>query len=233
MADQQRIHPVAVLPTRPPQGTFPSVKVDHPSGHNAPVVKRKNCWYKCFCWIITTFILLLIIVAAALAVLYLVFQPKLPKYSVDNLRITDLTLNFDLTLYARFDVSIIAKNPNKKIGIYYEKGSRLSVWYKETNLCQGSIPRFYQGHQNTTVLEVGLTGQNQYGTTLLQALQEQQQTGRIPLDLKIDVPVRIKLGKLKLMKVRTLGSCKLIVDSLSTNKFISIKASNCNFGLKL
>ncbi|KZV32788.1 hypothetical protein F511_23700 [Dorcoceras hygrometricum] len=251
MAEHQRVHPVMVVPpartppTQPRQGPFPSlvpptgplqgpfqpVKVDQ-SGRNAPVVKRTNCWCKCLCCIITTLILLLIIVAAALAILYLVFQPKLPRYSVDDLRITDLTLNYNLTLYARFDVRITANNPNKKIGIYYEKGSRLSVWYKETNLCHGSIPRFYQGPKNTTALEVGLTGQNQYGRTLLEALQEQQQTGRIPLDLKIDVPVKIKLGNLKLMKVRILGSCKLIVDSLSTNKLISIKASSCNFGLK-
>lgn len=138
-----------------------------------------------------------------------------------------------MSLYARFTVKITADNPNKKIGIYYERGSHLSVWHKTTNLCQGTIPRFYQGHQNRTVLNVALTGQNQYGSTLLEALQEEQQSGSIPLDLKIDVPVRIELGKLKLKKVRILGTCKLIVDSLSTNTLISIKASTCSFGLKL
>ncbi|PIN09366.1 hypothetical protein CDL12_18044 [Handroanthus impetiginosus] len=252
MADHQRIHPVVVdaeapPPARPlvPQGSFRSEKGDQRqrqvplqrtlAGMPPPLKppKRRNCWCRCLCWTISLLILLLIIVGATAGILYLVFQPKLPKYSVDNLRISDLTLNFDLSLYARFDVRITAENPNKNIGIYYEKGSHLSVWYKSTKLCQGSIPRFYQGHQNRTVLNVALAGQNQYGRTLMDALQEQQQTGRIPLDLKIDVPVSIKLGKLKLKKVRVLGTCMLIVDSLSTNSLISIKASTCNFGLKL
>ncbi|KAK6148174.1 hypothetical protein DH2020_019086 [Rehmannia glutinosa] len=252
MTDHQRIHPVAVdveapPPTRPlvPQGLFTSEKGDPrqrqlPLGDTTAAMppalkppKRSNCLCKCLCWTIGLLILLLIIVGAIAGIIYLVFQPKLPKYSVDNLRISDLTLNFDLSLYARFNVRITADNPNKKIGIYYEKGSHLSVWYKNTKLCQGSLPRFYQGHQNRTVLNVGLTGQNQYGRTLLDAMQEEQQTGRIPLDLKIDVPVSIKLGKLKLKKVRILGTCKLIVDSLSTNSFISIKASTCSFGLKI
>ncbi|KAG6404243.1 hypothetical protein SASPL_136487 [Salvia splendens] len=114
--------------------------------------------------------------------------------------IRDLTLNFDMTLSARFNVRITTDNPNKKIGIYYEKGSRLSVWYEDSNLCQGTTPKFYQGHQNKTVLNVALTGRNQYGTTLLNALQEQQQTGRVPLDLNINVPVSVKLGALKLGK---------------------------------
>ncbi|KAK4394945.1 NDR1/HIN1-like protein 6 [Sesamum angolense] len=253
MADHQRIHPLvanveAPPPTRAPAPRGSLVRSDKgdpgqlqvPLGHAVAAMppalkppKRRNCWCKCLCWTLSLLILLLVIVGATVGILYLVFQPKLPKYSVDNLRISDLTLNFDLSLYARFNVRITAENPNKKIGIYYEKGSRLSVWYKNTNLCQGSIPKFYQGHQNRTVLNVALTGQNQYGRTLLEALQEQQQTGRIPLDLKIDVPVSIKLRKLKLKKVRVVGTCMLIVDSLSTDSLINIKASTCNFGLKL
>lgn len=185
------------------------------------------------CWTLTLIVLLLIAIAATVGIIYLVFKPKLPNYSVDNLRISDLTLNLDLSLYASFNVRLTAVNPNEKIGIYYERGSRISVWYKDTNLCEGSIPAFYQGHQNKTVMDVALSGQNQYGRTLLDALQVQQQTGSIPLDLKIDEPVRLKLGSMKLFKVRVLGTCKLIVDSLSANSWVNIKASTCSFGLKL
>lgn len=64
-------------------------------------------------------------------------------------------------------------------------------------------------------------------------LQEQQQTGQVPLELKVYAPVAIKLGRLKLRKVRMLGNCMLTVDSLSANNLISIKASNCKFRLKL
>ncbi|CAI9780467.1 unnamed protein product [Fraxinus pennsylvanica] len=252
-ADYQRIHPVVVVPEAPPRTPPGSIlrsnKVE-PGGqaqHQIPLrrnvtfsvapppppIKKRSCLCKCICWTISLLILLLFILGATIGILYLVFQPKLPKYSVDNLRITDLTLNFDLSLYVRFNVQITAYNPNKNIGIYYEKGSHLSVWYKDTNLCQGSIPRFHQGYQNKTVLNVVLSGQNQYGRTLLEALQEQQQTGRIPLDLKINEPVSIKLKTLKLMKVKIVGTCKLIVDSLSTSSIISIKASTCNFGIKL
>ncbi|CAA0818137.1 Late embryogenesis abundant (LEA) hydroxyproline-rich glycoprotein family [Striga hermonthica] len=241
MTDQQRIHPVAVDVGAPPTPTRPLVRMiksDQPFQNRqgqaiTAMPHKRSCWCKCLCWTVGLLILLLVIIGATAGVIYLIFQPKLPQYSVDNLRISDLTLNFDLSLYARFSVRITANNPNKKIGIYYERGSHLSVWYKNTNLCQGSLPTFYQGHRNTTMLSVGLSGQNQYGRTLLDALQEEQMTGRIPLDLKIDVPVKIKLGKLKLTKVRILGSCRLIVDRLSTNSFIRIQASTCNFGVKL
>lgn len=244
MGDHQRmrIHPeVAVMeeppPTRPlfPRGSFRSEKGDDPSPSSSMLMrprKGRSCCCKCMWWTVSVIVVLLIIIAASAGILYLVFQPKIPKYSVDNLRISDLRLNPDLSLYAKFNVRITAQNPNKKIGIYYERGSRLSVWYKTTRLCHGSLPKLYQGHQNTTVLRVDLSGQSQYGNTLLSALQEAQQNGRVPLDLKIDVPVRIKIGRLKLMKVGILGDCMLIVNSLSTNSLISIKASTCQFKLK-
>ncbi|CAK7338653.1 unnamed protein product [Dovyalis caffra] len=255
MGDNQKIHPAvdveAPAPTaslvscglatsekggsslsqrRPPQPlrTVPAVMQS-----SKPSQTTRSCCCKCICWTVGLLVLLLVVVGATAGILYLVFKPKIPNYSVDSLTISDLRLNFDMSLYAKFDVKITANNPNKKIGIYYEKDGLLSVWYTNTKLCQGSIPKFYQGHQNITKLDVSLTGQTQDGNTLMRALQEQQQTGRIPLDLKIDAPVAIKLGRLKLRKVMILGNCLLVVDSLSTNNRISIKASNCKFRLKL
>ncbi|PQQ02835.1 NDR1/HIN1-like protein 13 [Prunus yedoensis var. nudiflora] len=192
-----------------------------------------TCWSRCICCTIGILVFVFIIIGATAGILYLIFQPKLPNYSVDSLKISDLRLNLDMTLYAKFDVKITANNPNKKIGIHYEQGGRMSVWYTNMKLCQGTLPKFYQGHQNKTLLNVALTGQTQYGNTLMNALQQQQQTGRIPLDLKVDAPVAIQLGRLKLRKVRILGECLLVVDSLTANNLISIKANNCRFRLKL
>lgn len=248
MADYQRIHParnVEAPPTVPlfRHGSLPSEKgisVQHqpPPLRAIPDIGVKSatgrsCLCRCICWTISLIVLLLIIVAATIGILYLVFEPKLPKYSVDRLRITDLRLNFDMTLYAAFNVKITANNPNEKIGIYYEKGGKISVSYAKTRLCQGALPRFYQGHRNVTALDLKLTGQAQSGTTLMNAIQQQQQTGQIPLDLNVEAPVAIKLGRLKMRKVRILGDCLLTVDSLSANSMIRIKASDCKYRLKL
>lgn len=206
----------------------------NPAEPKQPEKWSSSCSYcRCMCWALSILLLVLIIIGATAGILYLVFRPKLPSYSVDSLKISNLRLNLDMSLYAKFDIKITADNPNKKIGIYYEQGGRLSVSYTNMRLCEGTLPKFYQGHQNKTVLNVALTGRDQYGNTLMNALQQQQQTGSIPLDLKVDAPVAIKLGTLKLRKVRILGKCLLVVDSLTANKFISITANKCRFRLKL
>uniref|UniRef100_A0A5B7BPB6 Late embryogenesis abundant protein LEA-2 subgroup domain-containing protein n=1 Tax=Davidia involucrata TaxID=16924 RepID=A0A5B7BPB6_DAVIN len=252
MADHQRIHPVqpdVEAPQTPtarlvPRGSSRSDKgdpVEHypPFRHNIPVThskpphNKRSCCRKFLCWTTCLLILQIIVIGIIAAIIYLVFRPKLPKYSVDGLRITQFNLNNDMSLSATFNVNITARNPNKKIGIYYESGSHLSVWYTGTKLCEGSLPKFYQGHRNTTVLDLALLGQTQNATGLLSSLKAQQQTGTIPLNLRAKVPVRIKLGKLKLMKVKFLVRCKLVVDSLDADNVIRISSSSCKFRFRL
>ncbi|XP_022727929.1 NDR1/HIN1-like protein 6 [Durio zibethinus] len=254
MTDQQKIHPVPDVEASPQTSPTAPLMVqsssksdrgnpveEYPPPHrNFPVVhsktpKKRSCCCRCLCWTVSLLLLLIVILGIIVGILFLVFRPKLPKYSIDSLEITQFNLSsVDSSLSATFDVTITARNPNKRIGIYYEGGSRLTVWYTETKLCEGSIPKFYQGHRNTTMLVLPLSGQIQNGTGLLTTLQQQQQeTGNIPLRLRVKQPVRIKLGKLKLMKMKFSVRCRLVVDALSANNAISIQSSSCKFRLRL
>ena len=212
---------------------YPPYRRTMPVAYAPPPKKRRSCCCKCICWTLLTVILFIIVVAATIGILYLIFDPKIPKYSVDRLRVTNFTVDNSLNADASFDLTVTAKNPNKHIGIYYEDGSYLSVWYSDNNLCSGSFPVFYQGHQNTTVVTVMLSGQTQLRSDLVTALQQQQQTGMVPLEFRGDVPVKVKLGGLKLWKMTAKVRCDLVVDSLNANNQISIKTSSCKFSLKL
>lgn len=261
MADHQKIHPVAhdveapAAPTAPlvprgvsksdqgdpavvgqrqGQGHYPPFQRTIPVMHSKPP-KKRSCCCKCLCWTISLLLLLVILIGATVGILFLVFRPKLPKFSVDKLEITQFNLDSSVdTLNATFDVTITATNPNKKIGIYYEGGSQISGWYQNTQLCEGALPKFYQGHKNTTVLELALTGQTQNASALISAVQQQrQETGNIPLGLKVNQPVKVKLGSLKLFTVKFRVRCTLIVDNLAANNQITISSSSCKFRLRL
>ncbi|CAK9136416.1 unnamed protein product [Ilex paraguariensis] len=251
MADHQRIYPV-VDPEAPQRPTAPLVSrdasrsdkgepVEHyppfrrtiPMTQSKPPKKKRSCFCRCLCWTVCLLLLQIIVLGILAAIIFLAFQPKIPKYSIDSMRIREFNLNNDMSLSATFNVNITARNPNKRIGIYYENGSELSVWYTGTKLCEGSLPKFYQGHRNTTLLNLNLTGQTQNATGLLQSLQAQQQTGSIPLNVRAKVPVRIKLGKLKLMKWKPQVRCRVVVDSLTADNVIRIRDSSCKFRFRL
>ncbi|PWA65839.1 late embryogenesis abundant protein, LEA-14 [Artemisia annua] len=253
MADHQRIHPDPTAPppdlesqTKPtaplvPRGLSRSEN-GHPTELNQPYQrtiplqyskppKKKNWCCRCLCCTLCMLLSLVIAIGILAAIVYFGFDPKIPKYSVDGMTITQFSVNNDNSISAQFNVNITARNPNTKIGISYEGGSKLTVIYMGTVLCEGSWPKFYQGHRNTTVLNVPLTGQVQDATGLLNSLQAQQQTGTVPLVLRAKVPVRIKLGKLKLPKFKPIVRCKVNVNALSTGS-LRIRDSDCSFKFK-
>ncbi|KAK2440501.1 NDR1/HIN1 protein [Trifolium repens] len=202
--------------------------------YDPPKKKRRSCFCRFLCCTISILLILIIAISISIGTLYLAFRPKLPKYSVDRLRITQFNLTDNNNLFVTFDVTVTARNPNKKIGIYYVNGSHISAWYKETELCEGSLPIFYQGHRNTTVLNLPLTGQTQDATGLVNTLQQQiEEAGNIPLDIKVNQSVRIKLGKLKIFRVKFHVRCRLVINSLGADNDISISNSSCKFRLKL
>ncbi|KAB1211120.1 Protein YLS9 [Morella rubra] len=253
MADHQKIHPVRhdleapQTPTAPlvPRGASKSDQSDPaaleekyvpppkrtiPVTHSRPPKRRSSCC-KCMCWTVSFLVLLVIIIGAVVGILFLVFQPKIPKFSVDKLQVTQYNSDSNSdTLSATFDLTVTTRNPNKHIGIYYVSGSRISVWYTDKELVQGALPVFYQGHRNTTVLNLTMSGTTQNATVLLSTIQQQQQsTGSVPLTIKANQPVKIKLGKLKLFKIRFRVRCTLLVDSLTTENQITIASSSCKF----
>nr|WIW57591.1 late embryogenesis abundant protein LEA21 [Pinus tabuliformis] len=193
--------------------------------HSRPPRRRKSCC-RCLCCTLCFLIAFVAIIAIAGRILYLVIQPRIPKYSVDSIRISNFTINADLTTNCQFSVNVSAQNPNKKIGIYYLDNSHLAVSYSGTELCTGSLPVFHQGHKNTTLLDVALNGTGARLTSaMVSALNEQRQQRSVPLNLRADVPVKIKLGKLKSMKLKVHVRWDLVVDRLDANsKVISEKS---------
>ncbi|KAK9184022.1 hypothetical protein WN943_024367 [Citrus x changshan-huyou] len=84
--------------------------------------KSRSTTCCCFRFCCCSLLLLVLLLAIAAGDFYLVFRPEAPNYSVDD-----------------------------KIGIYYERGSSVEVYYKDVGLCDGVWPQFYQPTNNVTV----------------------------------------------------------------------------------
>ncbi|GLJ35656.1 hypothetical protein SUGI_0716630 [Cryptomeria japonica] len=199
-----------------------------PRYYSRPPKRRRNICCRCLVWTFCLLLIFIVAIAIAAGVLYAVFQPGIPKYSVNKIQITSFAVGTDDTVSSQFVVGVQARNPNKKIGIYYLDDSYLAVFYSDTELSRGSLPAFYQGHKNTSDLNVVLTGTNvQITSEVVSSLSTQGKDGKIPLLLKVDVPVKVKFGKLKTMKITFHVRCDLLVDKLEANTSIIISYTNC------
>jgi hypothetical protein len=189
-----------------------------PRYYSWPPKCRKYC---CHCLGFTIWFLfeLVVVIALACGILYLVFQPRIPEYSAHTVRFTNFSSNALLNTNLQFAVNVTAWNPNKKIGIYYLDHSLLALSYTGTELWTGIMPVFYQGHKNTTFFEVPFTRTGALLTNaMVSAFIAQVELGGGPLNLIADVPVKIKLGKLKLMKINVRMRQDLIVENFDVDK---------------
>ncbi|KAJ3692966.1 hypothetical protein LUZ60_012061 [Juncus effusus] len=249
--DYQKVHPATIdrpaAPVAPDRLSNQSKKSDEldrlplfipsvstpPPNINTNRRRKRSGLCRCLCWTMITIITLIIAIAITIGILYLVFRPKIPHYSIDGLTVKSFSINNNNTASASFNIAVTARNPNKRIGIYYIDGSKISAWYNTTMLCNGTFPVFYQGHHNTTMVNVTLSGVTVLTNELTSEIQNLEQSGSIPLKVKGDVPVKVKFGAVKLFKVTGRVRCSLDLVSLSSNQELKFNSSSCSFKLKL
>lgn len=186
---------------------------------------------RCLLWTLCVLLFLLLALAAAAAILYFVFQPKLPSYSLDQISIKGFDLN-RTAFSPEFDLTVRANNPNKKIGIHYRDGSDISVSYADATLCHGSWPVFYQGSRNVTVFRSVLKGSGiRMASSLWGQLAEQRRRGAVPLEVDVAVPVRVKFGAVTSWTVTVKVRCDVVVDGLTERS--KIVSRSCRTKVKL
>lgn len=212
----------------------------HPPPENAERIKklsklnrrRGNRCCRCLKYTLAAAILLFFILGIAAAVFYFVYKPESPNYTVDSIAITGFNLTSSRPISPEFDVSIRARNPNDKIGIYYEKKSSVQVYFSGDRLSAGVIPAFYQPTNNVTVFKTALRGNN---IVLSRAVHSElltaQKGKKLPLRLNLKAPIKVKVGGAKTWTINVKVKCDLTVDSLTAKSKIVWK--HCDYSVKL
>ncbi|KAK9075384.1 hypothetical protein SSX86_003707 [Deinandra increscens subsp. villosa] len=93
--------------------------------------------------------LLIVIAVVAGGVVYVLYRPHRPTFSVSALHICQLNLTSSNKLTTKFNFIVTARNPNKKIVFYYDPVS-VSFNSNGVDVGDGSIPAFTMGKKNTT-----------------------------------------------------------------------------------
>ncbi|XP_062172307.1 NDR1/HIN1-like protein 13 [Alnus glutinosa] len=199
---------------------------------------RRPCCL-CVCWIFGLLAVFLILLGITAGILYLVFKPESPNYSIDTIAISGLNLTAAavattsvLTVSPEFDVTVRADNPNDKIGIYYRKDSSVEIYYADVRMCNGVLPVFYQPSNNITVFKTALKGSGiELTSTMRNSLVQEQNLGAVPLQLKLRAPVKIKVGSVKTWTITVKVDCDITVDKLTAAA--KIVSKDCDYGVNL
>ncbi|KAF7805915.1 IST1-like protein [Senna tora] len=146
---------------------------------------------KCFCFCYCCIFILLLLAFAATGFMFLIFDPKVPSYQVENFSVKKFDIQNGNKLNTEFTVVVKTHNPNEGISLEYGKDSEVNITYLDAQIGSGPIPEFRQPAKNTTVLEVVMKGRGDYSAQTHQSLMQDQKQGKIPLKVQVRVPVTL------------------------------------------
>ncbi|KAK4358494.1 hypothetical protein RND71_020723 [Anisodus tanguticus] len=193
---------------------------------------RRSCCRRCVCYTLSLLIILIISLSITAGVLYLVFRPESPTYTISDVAIRNFNMTSSSPVSPEFDFTIRAENRNNKIGVYYRKGSSVTVVYSGVNLSNGELTAFYQPTNNVTVFKTTLKGSNvMLGNAVNTALRNEQMKGKVPFRVDIKVPVRVKVGAVKSWEIIVKVKCDITVNALTEKSKIISK--DCKYSVRL
>ncbi|WOL18047.1 protein YLS9-like [Canna indica] len=185
----------------------------------------------CCCLVLAGLGALIFLLAVAAGVIFLVFRPRAPRYSIDALSVASFNLS-DATVSPVFEATVRADNPNKKVGIYYRDGSDVKVSYDGVTLSEGAWPTFYHPPRNVTVFVSELKGAGiLLSSDNRRALVKANSEGKVPLGMSIKVPIKVKFGAVRSWTIKVKVNCDVTVDKLTEKA--KIVSKDCRVKVKV
>ncbi|KAJ8615428.1 hypothetical protein MRB53_034800 [Persea americana] len=197
-----------------------------PQQNNHPHRPRHHCCGPCC--ILTTLIkiivTIIVILGIAALVLWLIYRPQSMKVYVSHASLTQFNLTNDNMLNYNLTVDISFRNPNKKIGFYYDK-LEARAYYDGNRFHSVMLPSFYQGHKTTTDHKgvvfygqkfIGLDGSDREDFNLEKA------AGSFEIDVEIYTRMRFKIGSLKTNRYKPKFECELRLPLRNESSPVSV-----------
>ncbi|KAG8376820.1 hypothetical protein BUALT_Bualt09G0103600 [Buddleja alternifolia] len=156
---------------------------------------HKNKRRKILRWFCATLIILSFILLVIVLLVWAILQPKKPRFLLQDATIFNLNVSAPNVISATVQVTVNSRNPNKRIGIYYDKMDVYATYHSQQITYYTVIPPVYQGHKEVNVWSPFIYGSNvpvaPYNGI---ALSQDQSNGAIKLTIKMDGRVKWKVG---------------------------------------
>ncbi|CAN1133944.1 NDR1/HIN1-like protein 12 [Linum perenne] len=144
------------------------------------------------CWIFLGSLALLGIIAF---ITWAVLRPTAPTFTLQYSPIYAFNDSTPNVLTSNFHVTFSTRNPNRRIGIYYDALEVYAQYRDQQITRKAQVPAFYQGHKESNVWSPLVYGNeipvSPYNAA---ALGLDRVSGSVPVVVKMDGRVRFKVG---------------------------------------
>ncbi|CAL4952136.1 unnamed protein product [Urochloa decumbens] len=175
----------------------------------------RSCPFSCCCcffWTVLVILLLAFIAAVVGGAFYLLYRPHRPAFTLSAARVTKLSLSSSATapsLTDAIDVTLTAKNPNKKLVYFYDDFAvTAATAANSVPLGEGSVPGFAHEAGNITVIKATVSASALAIDPT--ASSDIKKSGEFPITLDLETKAGVKVGGLKTKKIGIQVHCESI-----------------------
>ncbi|KAL7608246.1 NDR1/HIN1-like protein 1 [Lactuca sativa] len=161
-------------------------------GHHQADERRKH-----YRQLIGTLISVIFIILFVILLIYLILRPTKPHFTLQDLTLYAFNISAaaTTTLTSNLQITVSSRNPNARIGIYYDKIDVYATYRSQQITLATLIPPSYQGHKDITVWSPYLYGTDvPVAPYLAMSLAQDESAGTVLVNVKAAGRVRWKVG---------------------------------------
>ncbi|MQM13396.1 hypothetical protein Taro_046317 [Colocasia esculenta] len=132
---------------------------------------------------------------SVVVLVWLILHPSKPQFYLKDADVYQLSLPSPRLLNTTLQFTLVSKNPNARVGVYYDRLRAYASYKGQQITAQAAIPPFYQGHDDSDILSTSLSGAGvPVAASFGYEVGRDQTAGRLPIRLKLEGRVRWKVG---------------------------------------
>lgn len=168
-------------------------------------------------------IFLIFIILLIIFLVWLILRPTKPHFILQDATVYALNVTLPNLLNVTLQITLASRNPNERIGVYYERLDVYASYHNQQVTYATRIPTTYQGHKDVTVWSPFLYGNNvPVDPYLALSLLQDQNAGIVQMNIKIDGRVKWKVGTWISSKYHIWVNCPAYLTFGSRSSGISI-----------
>ncbi|XP_009776258.1 NDR1/HIN1-like protein 26 [Nicotiana tabacum] len=159
-----------------------------------------------------------IITGTILFILWLLISPRIPEFQIDSLTISNLNLSNSL-ITANWDLHFTAKNPNKKMTLYYDEIAA-AIFFDSLSVADTTVPPFFMDKGNETAQKVSFVASGAYVEKWAfdGMNKEKAQSGSIGFNVRMVARVGFKAGAWRARRRYLRVYCGVLSVGIGANK---------------
>ncbi|XVE59634.1 hypothetical protein DITRI_Ditri05aG0061800 [Diplodiscus trichospermus] len=166
---------------------------------------------------------ILIVVAIVVFLVWAILHPAKPRFILQDVTIYAFNLTAPNYLTSNMQITLASRNPNDRIGIYYQKLDVFASYRNQQITLPTLLPRTYQGHKDVTIWSPFLYGNVVPVAPFLEAgLSQDMDAGLVLLNIKVFGQVKWNVGTWTSGRYQIIANCPAYISSSDRNKNILV-----------